>query len=114
VYADRIRFRQILLNLLSNAVKFTPEGGTVSVDCSSDEQIAQFCVCDSGLGIPPQEHQTIFNKFHQVGPTTKGVREGTGLGLAITKHLVEQHHGRIWVESEPGHGSKFYFTIPVA
>jgi len=114
VYADRIRFRQILLNLLSNAVKFTPEGGSVSVECSFDGQVAQFCVSDSGLGIPPQEHETIFNKFHQVGSTTKGVREGTGLGLAITKHLVEQHHGRIWVDSEPGHGSKFHFTIAIA
>ncbi|MFL6414311.1 MAG: PAS domain S-box protein [Bryobacteraceae bacterium] len=113
VHADRIRFRQILINLLSNAVKFTPEGGVVQMECSSDGQVAQFCVSDSGLGIPRHEHQTIFDKFHQVGATTKGVREGTGLGLAITKHLVEQHSGRIWVESEPGHGSKFYFTLPV-
>jgi len=113
VYADRIRFRQILLNLLSNAVKFTPEGGTVSVECSCQAQVAQFCISDSGLGIPPQEHETIFNKFHQVGSTTKGVREGTGLGLAITKHLVEQQNGRIWVQSEPGQGSKFYFTLPL-
>jgi signal transduction histidine kinase len=77
VYADRIRFRQILLNLLSNAVKFTPEGGTVSVECSCHGQVAQFCVSDSGLGIPPQEHEAIFNKFHQVGSMTEGVREGT-------------------------------------
>ena len=114
VHADRIRFRQILLNLLSNAVKFTSEGGSVLVECSSHDQVAQFCVSDSGLGIPRHEHETIFDKFHQVGTTTKGIREGTGLGLAITKHLVEQHNGRIWVESEPGKGSRFYFTIPVA
>jgi len=114
VYADPIRFRQILLNLLSNAVKFTPEGGTISVECSSAGKDAQFCVSDSGLGIPRHAHETIFNKFHQVGSTTKGVREGTGLGLAITKHLVEQHGGRIWVDSEPGNGSRFYFTLPIA
>ncbi|MFL6446153.1 MAG: PAS domain S-box protein [Bryobacteraceae bacterium] len=114
VHADRIRFRQILLNLLSNGVKFTPEGGCISVDCSSDGKIAQFCVADSGLGIPRNEHATIFDKFHQVGSTTNGVREGTGLGLAITKHLVEQHNGRIWVDSEPGNGSKFCFTLPIA
>jgi len=113
VYADPIRFRRILLNLLSNAVKFTPEEGTISIECSCDGTDAQFCVSDSGLGVPRHEHETIFNKFHQVGSTTKGVREGTGLGLAITKHLVEQHNGRIWVDSEPGQGSRFYFTLPL-
>ena len=61
----------------------------------------------------PEEHSAIFDKFHQVGATTKGVREGTGLGLAITKRLVEYHGGRIWVESEPGKGSCFTFTIPI-
>jgi signal transduction histidine kinase len=71
-------------------------------------------IADTGLGIPKHEHETIFDKFHQVGSTTKGVREGTGLGLAITKHLTEQHGGRIWVESEHGHGSKFSFTLPLA
>jgi len=114
VHADRIRLKQILLNLLSNAVKFTPENGIVSVDCSDQNGVASFCVSDTGLGIPKQEHQTIFNKFYQVGSTTKGVREGTGLGLAITKHLVEEHGGRIWVESEPGRGSRFTFTLPLA
>jgi len=114
VYADRLRLKQILLNLLSNAVKFTPENGTVSVECTENSGFAQFCVSDTGLGIPEQEHQSIFKKFHQVGSTTKGVREGTGLGLAITKHLVEQHGGRISVESTLGEGSRFYFTVPLA
>ncbi len=114
VNADRLRLKQILLNLLSNAVKFTPEGGSVSVECSEHDNLAQFRVTDTGLGIPEQEHQSIFTKFHQVGATTKGVREGTGLGLAITKHLVEEHGGHIRVESEPGLGSRFYFTLPLA
>ena len=114
VHADRVRLKQILLNLLSNAVKFTPENGRVSVEYHERSGIAQFCVSDTGFGIPEQEHQTIFNKFHQVGPTSKGVREGTGLGLAITKHLVEQHGGRIQVESQIGNGSRFSFTLPLA
>jgi signal transduction histidine kinase len=71
------------------------------------------CVSDTGLGIPAEEQAAIFEKFHQVGATTKGVREGTGLGLPITKHLVEGHGGRIWVESQPGTGSRFSFTLPV-
>ena len=111
--ADRTRFKQILYNLLSNAVKFTPASGTVSVECSTGQGWAQFCVADTGVGIPEQEQAAIFEKFHQVGATTKGVREGTGLGLPITKHLVEAHGGRLWVESQPGAGSRFFFTLPI-
>ncbi len=102
VYADRVRFKQILLNLLSNAVKFTPEGGRVHVGASTRNGSFEIMVTDTGVGIPAAEHQTVFDKFYQVGNTTKGVREGTGLGLAITQHLVEEHGGRIWVESEGG------------
>jgi len=112
VEADRVRFKQILYNLLSNAVKFTPEGGHVIVTADSDDGVARITVSDTGIGIPASEHETVFDKFYQVSPTTKGVREGTGLGLAITKHLVEQHGGTISVESEPGKGSRFSFTIP--
>ncbi len=70
-------------------------------------------VSDTGVGITPDEQKLIFEKFHQVGTTTKGVKEGTGLGLAITKRLVEQHGGKIWVESKLGKGSRFSFTLPV-
>jgi signal transduction histidine kinase len=70
-------------------------------------------VSDTGVGIPAEEHDFIFDKFHQVGATTKGIREGTGLGLAITKHLVEQHGGTIRVESQPRKGSTFFFTLPL-
>jgi PAS domain S-box-containing protein len=116
VAADRLRLKQILLNLLSNAVKFTPEGGRVSVECTCDAEnrLARFSITDTGMGIPEHEHQAIFNKFHQTGYTTKGVREGSGLGLAITKHLVEQHGGTIDVESQPGKGSRFSFTLRLA
>lgn len=113
IRADRVRFKQILYNLLSNAVKFTPAGGRVSIDCLVIDSHAQFAVSDTGIGIPVHEQSAIFDKFHQVGSTTKGVREGTGLGLAIAKYFVEEHGGRIWVESEPGAGSRFYFTLPL-
>ncbi len=106
--------KQILLNLLSNAVKFTPEHGVISVECGQQQDAAAFSVTDSGLGIRHEDQEVIFDKFHQVGPTTKGVREGTGLGLAITKHLVEEHGGRIQVESQLGCGSRFSFTLPLA
>jgi PAS domain S-box-containing protein len=111
--ADRVRFKEILYNLLSNAVKFTPEGGRIRVDAIARDSLAEVSVSDTGIGISTEEQAAVFDKFYQVGPTTRGVREGTGLGLAITKQLVEAHGGRIWLESEPGRGSHFHFTMPV-
>jgi PAS domain S-box-containing protein len=113
VDGDRMRVKQILFNLLSNAVKFTPEGGHIRVAVTSSEGFAQVSVSDTGIGIPASEHDSIFDKFHQVGESTSGVREGTGLGLPITKRLVEEHGGQIWLESEPGKGSRFTFILPL-
>jgi PAS domain S-box-containing protein len=111
--ADRLRIKQVLVNLLSNAIKFTPEGGRIRLEARVREPFVVVSVSDTGVGIPAAEHESIFDKFHQVGATTKGVREGTGLGLAITKRLVEQHGGSISVESEPQKGSTFLFTLPL-
>jgi PAS domain S-box-containing protein len=112
VVADPLRMRQILYNLLSNGVKFTDPGGEVVVTAAADEDFVQITVADTGLGISPDECSRIFDKFYQVGYTTTGVRQGTGLGLTICKQLVEIQCGRIWVESEPGKGSRFHFTLP--
>jgi PAS domain S-box-containing protein len=114
VSADRLRLKQILYNLLSNAVKFTPRGGGILVAVKRLGSYAQVAVSDTGVGIPVEEHDSVFDKFHQVGAATSGMREGTGLGLPITRRLVEEHGGRIWLESEPGKGSRFTFTIPLA
>ena len=111
--ADRVRFRQILFNLLSNAVKFTTEGGRIRVEARFREEFVEISVTDTGIGIPKDQQEAIFDKFYQVGATTKGVREGTGLGLAITKALVEEHGGRVWVVSDVGKGSRFSFTIAI-
>lgn len=108
VCADRVRFKQILYNLLSNAVKFTPEGGRVWVESRERGASVDFCVGDTGIGVAPGQRESIFDEFHQSGPAT----EGTGLGLAITRHLAELHGGKVWVESELGQGSRFYFTMP--
>jgi PAS domain S-box-containing protein len=113
VEADRLRIKQILVNLLSNAIKFTPEGGRIRLEARVQDSFVVVSVIDTGVGIPSEEHESIFDKFHQVGATTKGVREGTGLGLAITKRLVEQHGGSIWVQSQPQQGSTFLFTLPL-
>ena len=111
VDGDERRLRQVVYNLLSNAVKFTPGGGCIDVASSRVNGEVQVSVTDTGPGIAPEDHERIFEEFQQ---TDVGVdqREGTGLGLALSKRLVELHGGRIWVESEPGHGSRFVFTLP--
>jgi PAS domain S-box-containing protein len=111
IFADRLRVKQIFFNLLSNALKFTPAGGRVQVEGALRDGSVEISVSDTGIGIPKEQHEAVFDKFFQVGATTKGVREGTGLGLAITRALVEEHGGRIWLESEPGKGSRFTFTL---
>jgi PAS domain S-box-containing protein len=111
--ADRVRFKEILYNLLSNAIKFTPPDGRVWIESSIEDGSIRILVGDTGIGIAPEDQQEIFESFRQASATTKGVREGTGLGLAITKRLVEQHGGKIWVESEIGKGSRFCVTFPI-
>ncbi|MEO8594273.1 MAG: ATP-binding protein [Candidatus Solibacter sp.] len=112
VCADRVRLKQILFNLLSNAVKFTAQGGQVWVESSTDHQYVTVSVCDTGIGIPGEEQEAIFEEFYQVRANKSSFSEGTGLGLAITKKLVVLHGGKIWVESEQGKGSRFSFTLP--
>jgi signal transduction histidine kinase len=112
VDADPLRVKEMLYNLLSNAVKFTPEGGKVWIETGEDAGFVRVTVGDTGIGIPAEEQENIFDKFYQVGNTTRGVREGTGLGLSITKELVQMHGGWMEVVSTPGEGSQFTFTLP--
>ena len=110
---DERKIKQVLVNLLSNAVKFTPEGGKIQVCARIDDGAFRISVSDTGIGIAPEHHETIFEEFRQVGSDYARKREGTGLGLTLTKKFVEMHGGRIWVESEPGKGSTFTFTLPM-
>jgi len=112
IHADERKFKQILLNLLSNAVKFTPDGGKVEVSAKKDGATLEVAVRDTGIGIAPEDQQAVFEEFRQVGRHYTNKNEGTGLGLALTKRFVELHGGRLWLESEPGKGSTFTFTIP--
>jgi len=111
VIVDRDRLLQVLTNLIDNAIKFTPEGGTVTVKSEVHQNQVRFSVSDTGPGIPKADHDRIFRPFWQA-PATAHL--GAGLGLAIAKQIVEQHSGRIWVESEEGRGSTFVFTIPAS
>lgn len=110
VRADRNRILQVFSNLVGNAIKFTPEGGRVTLCASRENGEVVVSVVDTGKGIAPEDTGRIFGRFWQVGRKTDGT--GVGLGLAIVKGIVEAHDGRVWVESEPGLGSSFRFTLP--
>ena len=114
VMVDQDRVVQALVNLLSNAVKFAPQGSTVTIAATSSEQYITLSVSDEGEGIAPENLNRLFRKFQQVDSSSSRRKGGTGLGLAITKALVEQHGGRISVDSEVGKGTRFSITLPLA
>jgi PAS domain S-box-containing protein len=112
VRADTDRLRQVLVNLLSNAIKFSPQGGEITVSARPEGAQVTVWVADQGLGIPREEIPKLFDKFQRVERhETRGIG-GTGLGLALAKQIITAHHGTIWVESEIGKGSTFFFTLP--
>jgi NtrC-family two-component system sensor histidine kinase KinB len=107
--ADGKLLERVFTNLIGNAIKFTPENGTITVSIKEQNNFVECFVQDTGEGIPKEYLEKIFEKFGQVKNKTKG---GTGLGLTICKYIVELHKGKIWVESEYGHGAKFVFVLP--
>ncbi|MEP7291273.1 MAG: GAF domain-containing sensor histidine kinase [Chloroflexota bacterium] len=116
VEADRGKIKQVMLNLLTNAIKYNRENGRIEVSCSTslrhDAPFVEIAVADSGNGISRDDQKQMFQKFFRVAESA-GTVQGPGLGLAIAKYIVEAHKGAIWLESEPGVGSTFYFTLPV-
>jgi signal transduction histidine kinase/HAMP domain-containing protein len=114
ITADERKFKQIVVNLLSNAVKFTPDGGRIDVSARREADKVVIAVRDNGIGIALHDQAAVFEEFRQVGRDYTNKQEGTGLGLALTRRFVELHGGRIWLESEPGRGSTFTFSIPMA
>ncbi len=116
IYADAVRVQQVLRNLLSNALRFTPPGGSVTISASTqtaeDQQQVEVLVQDTGYGLAPEHQQRIFERFYQIPLAGAGRSSGQGLGLAIVKIIVELHGGRVTVESNPGEGSVFKFTLP--
>jgi two-component system NtrC family sensor kinase len=111
VVGNPIRLRQVVDNLISNAVKYTPSGGTVTASLSMEGDQVVLAVSDTGVGIPVSDQPHIFEKFYRASNAPKG-SQGAGLGLAIVKSIVENHQGRLWVESVPGKGSTFYVVLP--
>ncbi len=125
VVGDRDRLIQVVINLISNAVKFTPSGTITCAarlatpETDATEGVAEppqeivVSVTDTGVGIAPADHEKVFEQFGQAGDTLTDKPRGTGLGLPICREIVEHHGGRIWVDSELGHGATFSFTLPV-
>jgi signal transduction histidine kinase len=115
VDGDRVRLEQVLTNLVENAIKFTPPGGHIRVSGRVLGDRVQLIIADTGIGIPPEEQEKVFNRFYQVDGSERRAYRGTGLGLSICKHIVERHCGRIWVESDgvSGHGSRFHVELPI-
>jgi len=114
IYADPDKMIQVLTNLLGNALKFTRDGGWVKIGARNTGEEIEIWVEDNGIGIAPDDQEKIFDRFQQIRHGHKFGRQGTGLGLAISREIISLHRGRIWVESNPGQGSRFVFALPKA
>ena len=111
--ADLDRLQQVFVNLVENAVKYGRAGGHMTVTGRArPDGKAELCVSDDGPGIPPEARERVFERFYRVDRARSRETGGTGLGLSIVKHIVQSHGGEVWVESEPDHGAKFFFTLP--
>jgi len=113
VYADPLRLERIVYNLLENAVKYSPQGGEVKVSVKPNKGHLVIGVSDRGVGISPADQAKLFAPFQRLEESRPGGTRGVGLGLLVCQRLVEAHGGQIWVESKPGHGSTFFFTLPL-
>lgn len=113
IRGERAWMRRVVDNLLSNAIKYTPRGGHIQVTYHEADHEAVCEVNDTGPGIPHDMQVRLFERFYRVPNNTNKLIAGTGLGLAIVKEIVEQHHGRVWVHSEPGQGATFGFAVPL-
>jgi len=115
VLADFDRARQVMLNVVGNALQYTAEGGHVRVELSREKGAARISVHDSGVGLDAKDLQAVFERFYRVDKSRARASGGSGIGLTIARHIVEEHGGRIWAESDgPGRGSTFHFTLPLA
>jgi signal transduction histidine kinase/CheY-like chemotaxis protein len=112
VRADEVKLKQVVVNLITNAVKFTPDGGSVSVRAEARGAEAIVSVRDTGIGIPEEERERIFEAFQRGGRGARSSAEGTGLGLTLSRRILDLHRGRLWMESTVGVGSTFSFAVP--
>jgi two-component system phosphate regulon sensor histidine kinase PhoR len=116
VLADADRLQQVLFNLIDNAIKYGRAEGSVWITATPREEdhMIQTCVRDNGPGIPSESVERVFERFYRVDKARSREQGGTGLGLAIVKHIIQSHRGEVWIQSELGRGSSFFFTLPTA
>jgi signal transduction histidine kinase len=112
VFGDQSRLNQVVNNLLDNAIKYSPEGGSITVRLKRRGEEIEVKVRDSGMGIPEKDQKYIFERFYRAQNAMPGTFGGLGLGLYISRQIIMEHGGKMWVESSPGMGSSFYFTLP--
>jgi two-component system phosphate regulon sensor histidine kinase PhoR len=112
IKADQGQMERVFLNLLSNAVKFTPENGKVSISIEEKDNDTQFSIEDTGIGIPPQDIQKVFQEFFRADNALDQKIKGSGLGLSLVKKIIDAHKGKIWFDSALGKGTRFTFTLP--
>lgn len=113
IWGEAVLVEETIANILFNAVKYTPDGGKVSLEARPEEDLVWIRVTDTGIGVPDGDSSRIFEEFYRAENARETERDGTGLGLAFARQVVERHGGRIWVESNPGGGSIFTFTLPL-
>ena len=114
LHTDKAKLRQVLLNLVDNSSKFTPDGGKLKIEAVRKGDWCRVSVIDNGIGIKEEDQERIFEPFCRLDSPLVRERGGTGLGLTLVKQIVERYGGQIWVESEPGKGSRFTFTVPLS
>jgi two-component system sensor histidine kinase VicK len=113
VFADQDKIGSVISNLLSNAVKYSPKGTAIEVVCRVQEAMVEVSVKDQGMGIKPEDSEHLFDRYYRVENPNSSHISGFGIGLYLSSEIVRQHDGKIWVESEPGKGSTFSFSIPL-
>ena len=114
VRTEMNKIKQALVNILSNAISYTPDGGKIMIELKLEGDLALLVISDNGVGIPKEDQKLVFTRFFRSANATKMETSGTGLGLYISKAFIEASGGRLWFKSEPGKGTSFYFTLPVA
>jgi len=113
VYADRDKINSVISNLINNAVKYSPKDTTIQVACTVNKNEITISVKDEGMGIKPSDADKIFDRYYRVESNNTRHISGFGIGLYLSAEIIQRHGGRIWLESEPGKGSTFYFTLPL-
>ena len=113
IHGDRDKIGQVANNFINNAIKYSPKGTTIALACKSSNDLVEVSIKDEGVGIEPADQVKLFDRFYRVDNALTKTTSGFGLGLYLSAEIIRKHGGEVWVESEPGKGSTFFFNLPV-